>query len=177
MTSGTVSRTVSGAQKLRGELRVPGDKSITHRALMFNALASGRSRVDGFLDAADTRSTIACLRALGAVIEEEPDGSVTVEGHGRYGMREPSYVLDCGNAGTTMRLLAGVVSGLKGLYVLTGDGSLRRRTMARIVQPLNALGARVNARAAGKFPPLVVEGSQIIGGQKLITDVASAQVK
>lgn len=177
MTSGTVSRSVAGAQKLRGELRVPGDKSITHRALMFNAFAVGHSRVDGFLDAADTRSTIACLRALGAVIEEQPGGFVTVEGHGRSGMKEPSDVLDCGNAGTTMRLLAGIVAGLKGLYVLTGDDSLRGRTMARVVQPLNALGARISARAEGRFPPLVIEGGQIIGGQTLSTEVASAQVK
>ena len=177
MTSDATSRTVSGARRLRGELSVPGDKSISHRALMFNALARGRARVDGFLDAADTRSTIACLRALGASIEEQPDGTVIVQGRGRAGLGEPSDVLDCGNAGTTMRLLAGVVAGLPGLSVLTGDASLRGRTMARIVRPLNELGARVTARAEGTLPPLVIEGGHIAGGQRLETAMASAQVK
>lgn len=177
MTSDATSRTVSGARRLRGELSVPGDKSISHRALMFNALARGRARADGFLDAADTRSTIACLRALGASIEEQPDGTVIVQGRGRAGLGEPSDVLDCGNAGTTMRLLAGVVAGLPGLSVLTGDASLRGRTMARIVRPLNELGARVTARAEGTLPPLVIEGGHIAGGQRLETAMASAQVK
>jgi len=144
---------------------------------MFNALAQGRARVDGFLDAADTRSTIAAMRALGAMIEEQGDGTLIVEGRGRAGLTEPSDVLDCGNAGTSMRLLAGVVAGLPGLYVLTGDDSLRGRTMARIVRPLNELGARVTARAEGTLPPLVIEGSRIAGGQRLETAMASAQVK
>ena len=177
MTTDATVQTVSGARRLRGELRVPGDKSITHRALMFNALARGRARVDGFLDAADTRSTMACLRALGASIEEQSDGTVIVEGRGRAGLTEASDVLDCGNAGTTMRLLAGVVAGLPGLSVLTGDASLRGRTMARIVRPLNELGARVTARAEGTLPPLVIEGGHIAGGQRLETAMASAQVK
>jgi 3-phosphoshikimate 1-carboxyvinyltransferase len=171
------SRSVRGARRLRGELRVPGDKSISHRALMFNALARGRARVDGFLDAADTRSTMTCLRALGATIEEGDDGAVYVEGHGRAGLGEPSDVLDCGNSGTSMRLLAGILAGLPGLYVLTGDDSLRGRTMARIVRPLNELGARVTARAEGTLPPVVIEGGRIAGGQHLETAMASAQVK
>ena len=170
-------RTVRGSARLRGEIRVPGDKSISHRALMFNALARGRARVDGFLDAADTRSTIACLRALGASIEQLADGAVIVEGRGRAGLSEATDVLDCGNSGTTMRLLAGIVAGLPGLAVLTGDESLRRRTMARIVRPLNQLGARVTARAEGTLPPIVIEGGRIAGGQRLETPMASAQVK
>jgi 3-phosphoshikimate 1-carboxyvinyltransferase len=177
MTSQTPAQTVVGARRLRGALRVPGDKSISHRALMFNALARGRARVDGFLDAADTRSTMACLRALGASIEQQDDGTVIVEGRGRSGLIEAADVLDCGNAGTTMRLLAGIVAGLPGLFVLTGDESLRGRTMARIVRPLNELGARVTARAEGTLPPLVVEGGRIAGGQRLQTPMASAQVK
>jgi 3-phosphoshikimate 1-carboxyvinyltransferase len=176
-TSDTDARTVRGARQLRGELRVPGDKSVSHRAVMFNALARGRARVDGFLDAADTRSTMAAMRALGATIEEQVDGTLIVEGRGRAGLTEPSDILDCGNAGTSMRLLAGVVAGLPGLYVLTGDDSLRGRTMARIVRPLNELGARVTARAEGTLPPLVIEGGRIAGGQRLETAMASAQVK
>lgn len=177
MTISPAAQTVRGARRLRGEVQVPGDKSISHRALMFNALAQGRARVDGFLDAADTRSTMACLRALGASIEEAPDGSVVVEGRGRAGLTEASDVLDCGNSGTSMRLLAGIVAGLPGLAVLTGDASLRGRTMARIVRPLNELGARVTARAEGTLPPVVIEGGRIAGGQRLETPMASAQVK
>jgi 3-phosphoshikimate 1-carboxyvinyltransferase len=177
MTNQTTAQIVVGTRRLRGALRVPGDKSISHRALMFNALARGRARVDGFLDAEDTRSTMACLRALGASIEEQDDGTVIVDGRGRAGLVESSDVLDCGNAGTTMRLLAGIVAGLPGLFVLTGDESLRGRTMARIVRPLNELGARVTARAEGTLPPLVVEGVRIVGGQRLETPMASAQVK
>ena len=166
MTSSPTSQTIHGARRLRGAVQVPGDKSISHRALMFNALAQGRARVDGFLDAADTRSTMACLRALGANIEEAPDGSVIVEGRGRAGLIEASDGLDCGNSGTSMRLLAGIVAGLPGLAVLTGDASLRNRTMARIVRPLNELGARVTARAEGTLPPVVIEGGRIAGGQR-----------
>jgi len=176
MTSPT-AQTVRGARRLRGAVQVPGDKSISHRALMFNALARGRARVDGFLNAADTRSTMACLRALGASIEETPDGAVIVEGRGRAGLVEATDVLDCGNSGTSMRLLAGIVAGLPGLAVLTGDESLRGRTMARIVRPLNELGARVTARAEGTLPPVVIEGGRIGGGQRLETPMASAQVK
>lgn len=177
MVSSPTTQTVRGARRLRGTVQVPGDKSISHRALMFNALARGRARVDGFLDAADTRSTMACLRALGASIEEAPDGSVIVEGRGRAGLVEATDVLDCGNSGTSMRLLAGIVAGLPGLAVLTGDASLRGRTMARIVRPLNELGARVTARAEGTLPPVVIEGGRIAGGQRLETPMASAQVK
>src|SRR5690606_18726019 len=100
------SQTVAPAPRLRGRIAVPGDKSITHRALMYIALARGSARVDGFLDAADTRATIACLRALGARIDEAGDGAVVVHGAGRDGLAEPEDVLDCGNSGTTMRLLA-----------------------------------------------------------------------
>lgn len=177
MTSIATAQTVSGARRLRGEIQVPGDKSVSHRALMFNALARGRARVDGFLDSADTRSTMACLRALGATIEETSDGAVIVEGRGRAGLVEATDVLDCGNSGTSMRLLAGIVAGLPGLAVLTGDESLRGRTMARIVRPLNELGARVTARAEGTLPPVVIEGGRIAGGQTLETPMASAQVK
>ncbi|MEX2446258.1 MAG: 3-phosphoshikimate 1-carboxyvinyltransferase, partial [Dehalococcoidia bacterium] len=128
-------RTVRHAATLRGTVAVPGDKSITHRALMFNALALGDARVDGFLDADDTRSTIACLRGLGVEVDEV-EGGVVVHGRGRAALAEPDNVLDCGNSGTTMRLLAGLVAGLPMLTVLTGDASLRSRPMQRVVVPL-----------------------------------------
>ncbi len=169
-------RTVTGASRLRGDIQVPGDKSITHRALMFNALARGVARVDGFLDSDDTRSTIRCLQGLGVRIEDI-DGGVVVYGEGRAALEEPDDVLDCGNSGTTMRLMSGILAGLPMLSVLTGDASLRRRPMARVVRPLNELGARLTARASGTLPPLVIEGGTIRGGRQIETPVASAQVK
>jgi 3-phosphoshikimate 1-carboxyvinyltransferase len=177
MTTDTSTRSVRPAARLRGEVAVPGDKSISHRALMFNALARGRARVDGFLASEDTESTMNCLRALGANIEQQSDGSVIVEGNGRAALHEPTDILDCGNSGTTMRLLAGLVAGLPGLSVLTGDETLRRRPMGRIVGPLNELGARVTGRAEGTLPPIVIHGGSIAGGQRLSPPMASAQVK
>ncbi|MFN8585010.1 MAG: 3-phosphoshikimate 1-carboxyvinyltransferase [Dehalococcoidia bacterium] len=163
--------------RLRGTIAIPGDKSVTHRAIMFNSIAAGDARIDGFLDAADTRSTLECMRALGAEIEDLGGGVLVVHGRGRGGLHEADNVLDCGNSGTTMRLLTGLVSGLPMLSVLTGDDSLRRRPMARVVRPLAQLGAEITARAAGTLPPVVVQGGPLRGGQRVDTAVASAQVK
>ena len=163
--------------QLRGEIAIPGDKSITHRALIFNALAEGESRIEGFLDAGDTRSTLECMRSLGAVIEQKSPTTLTIRGHGRTGLHESSSVLDCGNSGTSIRLLSGLLAGLPFFSVLTGDESLRSRPMGRIVEPLGILGAQISARAHGTYPPIVVEGGVIAGGQRIETRVASAQVK
>ena len=176
------SRTVRPAPRLRGTLAVPGDKSITHRALMLGALADGESRIERFLDADDTRATLACVRALGVEVEElgigEPGGgALLVRGRGRAALHEAGDVLDCGNSGTSIRLLTGLLAGLPGLAVLTGDASLRQRPMARIVRPLRALGADVTARAEGTLPPIVVRGGALSGGMRVETPVASAQVK
>ncbi len=170
--------TVSPPALLRGTVEVPGDKSITHRALLFNAIAVGDAVIDGFLDAADTRSTLEAIRALGADIEELGGGGrLVVHGRGRAGLVEAADVLDCGNSGTTIRLLSGLLAGFPFLSVLTGDGSLRRRPMGRVVSPLRALGARITARADGTLPPVVIEGGPLAGGQRIETPVASAQVK
>lgn len=168
---------VRAPARLRGTIAIPGDKSITHRALLFNALAHGTARIDGFLDAADIRSTIACLRQLGVTIEEPSPGAIAVHGTGRAGMVEPSDVLDCGNSGTTIRLFTGALATLPFLSVLTGDASLRRRPMARIVRPLRELGADITARAAGTLPPVVVRGGPLRGDRTIEISVASAQVK
>ena len=168
---------VRSPKRLTGTITPPGDKSISHRALMFNSLARGRARVDGFLSSEDTESTMNCLRILGANIEQLSDGSVIVEGNGRASLHEATGILDCGNSGTTMRLLAGLVAGLPGVAILTGDETLRRRPMGRIVDPLNELGARVTARAEGTLPPIVIQGGGIVGGQHLSPRIASAQVK
>jgi 3-phosphoshikimate 1-carboxyvinyltransferase len=169
--------TVQRPRALRGTIAIPGDKSVTHRALLFNTLAQGEARIGGYLDAADTRSTLACVRALGAQVDELGGGRLLVRGGGRGALQEPADVLDCGNSGTTIRLLAGALAGLSGLAVLTGDASLRRRPMGRIVRPLRALGADVSARAGDTLPPLVVRGGPLRGGQRIETPVASAQVK
>ena len=171
------SMTVVRPRRLRGTVQVPGDKSITHRALIFNAIAGGEARIDGFLDAADTRSTLEALRALGVQIEQLAPDRLMVHGRGRAGLREAGDVLDCGNSGTTIRLLSGLLAGFPFLSVLSGDASLRGRPMGRIVEPLRALGARLTGRAGGTLPPLVVEGGPLAGGQRIATPVASAQVK
>ena len=168
---------VTRPPRLRGTIAIPGDKSISHRAVIFNSLARGEARIDGFLDAADTRSTVACMRALGVRIDEQPGGALLLHGAGRDALQEPAGVLDCGNSGTTMRLLSGVLAGLPMLAVLSGDGSLNQRPMARIVRPLEALGADITARAEGTLPPIVVRGGPLAGGQRIETPVASAQVK
>ncbi|MXW35140.1 MAG: 3-phosphoshikimate 1-carboxyvinyltransferase [Chloroflexi bacterium] len=169
--------TVSRPPRLRGAVQVPGDKSITHRALLFNAIAAGDATVTGFLDAADTRDTLEAVRALGVKVVEVGDGRLVLHGRGRAGVTEAADVLDCGNSGTTMRLLSGLLAGFPFMSVLSGDASLRRRPMGRIVQPLRTLGARVTARAEGTLPPIVVEGGPLAGGQHIETPVASAQVK
>lgn len=171
------TRAVAHAARLRGEVAVPGDKSISHRALMFNALARGTARVDGFLDSADTRSTIHCLRLLGADIQELPDGGVLVTGGGRGALHEADDVLDCGNSGTSMRLLAGILASLPFVSILTGDASLRTRPMDRICNPLRQMGVRIHGRQGGRLAPLVIEGGAIAGGLTIETPMASAQVK
>ena len=164
-------------ERLRGTIAIPGDKSVTHRAIMFNAVALGDARIEGFLNAADTRSTLECMRAFGVVVDEPGPGTLVVHGRGRAALLEAGDVLDCGNSGTTMRLLTGLVAGLPMLSVLTGDRSLRNRPMARIVRPLAQLGADISARAEGTLPPVVVRGGGLRGGQRIDTPVASAQVK
>ncbi|HJM90061.1 MAG TPA: 3-phosphoshikimate 1-carboxyvinyltransferase [Dehalococcoidia bacterium] len=171
------SVTIDPAGKLRGTIAVPGDKSITHRALMFNALAKGRARIDGFLDSEDTQATAAALRSMGVEIERPEPGVITVLGRGRDALTEPDDVIDCGNSGTTMRLFTGVLAGLPMLTVLSGDASLRTRPMGRVVRPLAALGADVTARADGTLPPIVIRGGPLTGGVRVETGVASGQVK
>jgi len=160
---------------LRGALRVPGDKSVTHRGLMLLALAEGEGRLYYPLKAGDTLSTAWVLRALGAEIEEEGP-HFRVRGRGLR-LKEPEDVLDCGNAGTLMRLVLGILAGQEGLFaVLTGDASLRRRPMARVAEPLRAMGARIDGREGGGKAPLAVRGGPL-RGIRYTLPVPSAQVK
>lgn len=145
---------------------------MSHRALVLAALADGVSEIEGLLPSRDVQATARCLRSLGARLE--PGGRV--RGWGERGWREPDGVLRCGNSGTTMRLLAGVLAAGKGLAVLDGDASLRRRPMARITGPLRRMGARVAGRQGGRFAPLVLQGGSL-SGLSYRLPVASAQVK
>ena len=166
----TTSLRVAGGRPLRGRVRVPGDKSISHRALLLGALADGTSVVRGLSDGDDVARTRAAIERLGA----EVDGDRITGGPGR--LHEPDDVIDVGNSGTTLRLLAGVAAGFEWLTLLTGDASIRRRPMARVAEPLRQLGATVDGRDGGRLPPLAIRG----GGLKGIDyelPVASAQVK
>jgi len=139
------------------------------------ALAEGTTAVHNFLRAQDTFSTVSCIRRLGIKVEEK-DGTLTVCGEGLAGLKEPEDVLDCGNSGTTMRLLCGLLAGQKFFSVLTGDGSLRRRPMRRVVEPLGKMGAEIQGRQGGAFAPLAVKGRPLAGIEYTLP-VASAQVK
>lgn len=166
------------ARRLQGVVQVPGDKSISHRALLFGAIAEGTTRITGLLPAEDPLSTAACLRAMGVTISAIEAGQrVSVEGVGLDGLREPEDVLDCGNSGTTMRLMLGLLAGRAGRhFVLTGDGSLRRRPMQRVGGPLAQMGAQISGRSGGNLAPLAIRGQQLQGAT-IRTPVASAQVK
>ena len=171
-------RELKAGGSLQGRVKVPGDKSISHRSLLFGAIAQGTTTIDGLLPAEDPLSTAACLRAMGVSISPIADGGiVTVEGVGLDGLQEPAEVLDCGNSGTTMRLMLGLLAGRDGRhFVLDGDASLRRRPMRRVGQPLASMGADVRGRDGGNLAPLAVQGRQL-KGTVIGTPVASAQVK
>lgn len=171
------TRAVSPPGRLRGELRVPGDKSISHRALMLNAIADGAAVVSNLGPGADCVSTLRCLRALGVAIEAAGEaGTVRVQGVGLRGLRESEDVLDAGNSGTAMRLLAGLLAGQPFLSILTGDGSLRSRPMRRVIDPLRKMGAQLWGRRDDTLPPLVVRGGSLKGIDYALP-VASAQLK
>ena len=161
---------------LHGRAGVPGDKSISHRALLLGAIATGKSRVDGFLPAADCQATLDAVRSLGVRVEEHSPTSLTVHGVGLRGLPEPEKVIDCQRSGTTMRLLAGLLAGQQAFSVLSGSVQLRRRPMARIVEPLRCMGATVLGRDGGRLPPLAIHGGNLRGIEYALP-VASAQVK
>src|SRR5207302_5837591 len=161
-----VIATVRPARKLEGAITVPGDKSISHRALIFGSIASGESRVRGLSTGADVQSTASCMRSLGVEIED-----LRIEGRGLRGLRAASGPLDCGNSGTTMRLLAGLLAAQDFESELAGDESLSRRPMGRVVEPLREMGA------AATWPPLRVGGETPLHGIEYQAPIPSAQVK
>ena len=176
-----MKRTVSRPRTLRGSITPPGDKSVSHRAAMFNAIADGTARITNFAPGADCASTLSVLQALGVQITRQlpadgRGGAVTVQGAGMDGLRRPDGVLDARNSGTTMRLISGILAGRPLRAVLTGDSSLRSRPMARIVEPLRLMGARIAARGDGTTAPLVFSGGSLHAIEYALP-VASAQVK
>jgi 3-phosphoshikimate 1-carboxyvinyltransferase len=172
----SADRSVEPALRVHGSIKVPGDKSISHRAALFNALGEGHATITNFSPGSDCGSSVACLRNVG--VEIERDGNrIELTGRGLHGLTEATDVLDCGNSGTTMRLLSGLLAGAGIFSVLTGDASLRRRPMARIVAPLREAGAHIDARDGGRLPPLAISPVSHLRSVEHRPSVASAQVK
>ena len=169
-------KSIAGAGKvIKGSLTVPGDKSISHRAVMFSALAKGETKVKGFLPGEDCLSTISVFRKMGVSIEQEQD-SVRIQGLGLHGLKAPGEALYCGNSGTTMRLMAGILAGQSFSSCLTGDESLEKRPMKRVCLPLEKMGARIKMQGEKGTAPLEITGSPL-KGICYESPVASAQVK
>jgi 3-phosphoshikimate 1-carboxyvinyltransferase len=165
------------AGSVRGVVRVPGDKSVSHRFVMLASLAQGPSQAEGFLEGEDALATVAAFRAMGVRIEGPSDGHIRIHGAGLHGLREPDGDLDMGNSGTAMRLLAGLLSGQRFATRLVGDDSLTRRPMRRVTEPLTRMGARIRTSARGT-PPLAIEpAAGGLHGIDFEMPVASAQVK
>src|SRR3954451_362404 len=161
---------------LQGRIAVPGDKSISHRALMFGALAIGETRITGLLTGEDVLRTAAAMRALGAEVAQDADGTWRVAGRGIGGLTEPDDVLDMGNSGTAARLLCGILASHPLFAVMTGDASLRGRPMRRVIDPLSATGARFASRGGARLP-LAIEGARDALPLEYRVPVPSAQVK
>ncbi|MFV1973066.1 MAG: 3-phosphoshikimate 1-carboxyvinyltransferase [Thiohalobacterales bacterium] len=167
---------VSPGGQLTGRLRVPGDKSISHRSIMLGSLAEGVTEVSGFLEGADSLATLQAFRAMGVTISDPVDGQVTIEGVGLHGLQAPAQALDLGNSGTSMRLMSGLLAGQSFDVTLSGDASLSTRPMRRVVDPLLQMGARIETTTAGTAP-LQVRGDTPLHGIDYVMPVASAQVK
>ena len=164
------------AGPLRGKIRVPGDKSISHRAIMFASLADGVSRITGFLEGEDTRATARAFAQMGVRIETPNASERNVHGVGIDGLKAPDAAIDCGNAGTGMRLIAGLLAGQAFDSTLIGDESLSKRPMRRVIEPLALMGAKIEAQSGG-VPPLHISGTRALRGIDYTLPVASAQVK
>ena len=163
--------------KITGEVRVPGDKSISHRSIMFGSLAEGVTHISGFLEGEDALRTLACFRAMGVEIEGPNQGAVKIHGVGLYGLQAPRSAIDLGNSGTSMRLLSGLLAGQSFQSVLKGDESLSKRPMRRVTDPLTQMGARFELTEAGTPPVHIFPAAQGLSSIDYVMPVASAQVK
>jgi 3-phosphoshikimate 1-carboxyvinyltransferase len=169
------SITIQPAASVRGEISVPGDKSISHRSIMLGAIANGVTTVRGFLRGEDNLSTMHAFRAMGVAIDDDGE-TIRITGRGLHGLEEPADVLDCGNSGTTIRLITGLLSGQSFFSVVTGDQYLRKRPMKRVVEPLSRMGARIAGRSGGTLAPLAISGGSL-KGIDYQSPVSSAQIK
>lgn len=163
------------SKPLRGEISVPGDKSISHRAVMFGAISKGTTEVTNFLEGADCLSTISCFQKMGVSIEKQ-DTHLLIHGNGLRGLQAPSEILDCGNSGTTTRLISGILAGQSFSSELTGDDSIQKRPMKRIMAPLTSMGANIRSIRGNDCAPLLIHGQQL-RGIHYASPIASAQVK
>jgi len=163
-------------QGLNGTIQVPGDKSISHRSVMFGSIAEGTTTISGFLPGDDCLSTISCFRKLGVEIEVVNEETVIVKGRGIKGLQEPTEVLDVGNSGTTIRLIMGILSNTAHHHTLIGDESIAKRPMKRVTDPLRSMGIQLDGREEGNFTPLALRGGNL-KGITYKSPVASAQVK
>ena len=166
---------IKKAKKLSGSLAIPGDKSISHRAVMFGSLAEGTTKITNFLEGADCLSTISCFRKMGINIENT-EGEILVHGKGLHGLSAPSETLDVGNSGTTTRLISGILAGQDFVSELTGDASIQKRPMKRIMEPLTQMGADIRSQQDNGCAPLLINGRPL-HGIHYTSKVASAQVK
>lgn len=169
------SLTIQPAKSIRGEITVPGDKSVSHRAIMFGSIARGVTTVRGFLRGEDNFATLNAFRAMGIGIDDDGE-LLRIGGKGLHGLAEPGDVLDCGNSGTSIRLIAGLLAGQRFFSVLTGDRYLRNRPMGRVIEPLSRMGGCIFGRAGGDKAPLAIIGKEL-KGIAYTSRVASAQVK
>jgi len=167
---------INGPGVLRGSITLPGDKSISHRAVILGAIAQGRTTIEGMLESEDVLSTVNALRNMGVKIVHHKEDGMVVEGVGLYGLKDPGQALNMGNSGTAMRLMAGVLVGQSFPSTLVGDDSLSQRPMARVVEPLRALGADISVQNAG-HPPIQIKPVKQLRGVDYVMPVASAQVK
>lgn len=171
------TKKINPSRGLVGEIFIPGDKSISHRSVMFSSLGNKPVRITNFLNAQDCMSTVACMRALGIEIEQISPNELIVHGKGIHGLSEPEDVIDSGNSGTTLRLMMGILAPQPFLSTFTGDASLRKRPMGRVIKPLSQMGAKIIARQNSKYLPLTIEPVDKISSIEYKMPMASAQVK
>ncbi|MDY7032748.1 MAG: 3-phosphoshikimate 1-carboxyvinyltransferase [Thermodesulfobacteriota bacterium] len=163
-------------ESLQGEATVPGDKSISHRAIIIGSLAKGKTSIKGISKGDDNLRTMKAFQMMGVDMEESEGESLIIHGKGLYGLAEPKNIIDAGNSGTTMRLLTGLLSGQKFFSVITGDSSLRKRPMKRVVEPLRSMGAKIWGRHEGEFAPLAINGTDLCPID-FLSPITSAQMK
>lgn len=171
------SEIINKASILRGDIVIPGDKSVSHRSVMMASLSSTPVLIKNFLDSDDCLSTVSCMSKLGAKVEQKTAHELLISGNGLFGLKEPQEVLDAGNSGTTMRLLAGILGAQPFFSILTGDQSLCRRPMGRVIEPLQKMGCFILGRDQSKYAPLAIAPAVKIHGIEYKTPVASAQLK